>query len=275
MAACKTSRRSNLINNLWKLTSLMHILSFKVYGEVALVVAEAFEIPLAWRLIFQLMVFHYNSQGNLYYQMLGYTIYIELFYSPLYFCNITVYASNVDISTAFWVQMELESEYRIMIFNFEITPPVTIKFRSTLLRRFAKQSIPGVPIHLRIVYLQQEIPCNADHEITVFKYLSDMMNPERSGGEDRTASLNMLREEENRLESLLLKLSSNGSEDSATLEAITNQLCDIGEQLDALESQNVTGEGTTETLDSPSVGTNDAERMADTILSWVRTLFPF
>lgn len=98
----------------------------------------------------------------------------------------------------------------------------------------------------------------------MFKYLSDMMNPERSGGGDRTASLELLREEENRLESLLLELSSSGSEDSAALEAITNQLCDIGEQLDMLENQ------TTETVESLTVGASDAECMADTILSWVR-----
>lgn len=146
-----------------------------------------------------------------------------------------------------------------------------LTFRSTLLRRFAKQSIPGVPIHLRIVYLQQEMPCTSDIEITVFQYLCNVMNPDRSGGADKAASLEILREEENRLESLLLELSSNGAEDSAALEAITNHLCDIGEQIDAIETENVS-EGEAATVDS-SVGASDAERMANTILGWVRMFF--
>lgn len=146
--------------------------------------------------------------------------------------------------------------------------------RSTLLRRFAKQCIPGVPLHLRVVYLQQEIPCSVESEMSVYSYLMKQMlsdGPSVEGSDFADSALNKegmlqkLREEESRLETLLLQITSSGA-DEDQIESVSNQLCEIGDRIDALSSL----------PDCPSVdsslpveGNEESTEMAAVVSSWV------
>lgn len=69
--------------------------------------------------------------------------------------------------------------------------------KSTLLRRLAKQSIPGVPLHFRFGYVQQEIP--VIDNVTVLDYILRGA----ASTESLEESLEALKEEEAELESQL------------------------------------------------------------------------
>ena len=106
-----------------------------------------------------------------------------------------------------------------------------------------------------------------------------MMDSEGSGSEslfgmvgnidsaDKDERLKMLRDEESKLETLLLQLSSDGADESA-LESITNKLCELGEQIDALSERNVT-DSTVEK--SPPKEISLADQLAAAVLNWVAT----
>lgn len=69
--------------------------------------------------------------------------------------------------------------------------------KSTLLRRMAKQTIPGIPLHFRFGYVQQELPMVED--MTILDYVMKASN-NRESTEDRLESL---RKDEEELEKLM------------------------------------------------------------------------
>ncbi|RYH28356.1 ATP-binding cassette domain-containing protein [archaeon] len=97
--------------------------------------------------------------------------------------------------------------------------------KSTLLRRMAKQTIPGIPLHFRFGYVQQELLVAED--CSVLDYVLSRVGGAAGGVDDQ---LNTLRDEEAELEAEMEK-----ETDSERLGQLAEQLCDVVEQMEALE----------------------------------------
>jgi ATPase subunit of ABC transporter with duplicated ATPase domains len=67
--------------------------------------------------------------------------------------------------------------------------------KSTLLRRIAKQTLPGIPLHFRIGYVQQELPVVED--VTVLNYILKANNDSESALQEQ---IDALKSEEKELE---------------------------------------------------------------------------
>lgn len=85
-------------------------------------------------------------------------------------------------------------------------------------------TIPGFPVHLRVEYVQQEIPVVGD--VTVEDYIFAVHHGEGGGGVNR---LEALMEEEAELAEEL------ASGNCKTEDAITERMCAISEELERLE----------------------------------------
>eukprot|EP01031_Cornospumella_fuschlensis_P034440 gene34440-41684_t len=99
--------------------------------------------------------------------------------------------------------------------------------KSTLLRRMAKQTIPGIPLHFRFGYVQQELLVAED--CSVLDYVLSKGAGAAGNVEDQ---LSALRDEETELEAEMEKESDN-----ERLGQLAEQLCEVVEQIEALERQ--------------------------------------
>ena len=70
--------------------------------------------------------------------------------------------------------------------------------KSTLLRRIAKQSVPGIPLHFRFGYVQQELPVAEDMQ--VLDYILKGVKSSHGNLEERLAAL---REEEDEVGNIM------------------------------------------------------------------------
>eukprot|EP00599_Poterioochromonas_sp_BG-1_P013677 CAMPEP_0173162958 /NCGR_PEP_ID=MMETSP1105-20130129/19625_1 /TAXON_ID=2985 /ORGANISM="Ochromonas sp., Strain BG-1" /LENGTH=739 /DNA_ID=CAMNT_0014082903 /DNA_START=191 /DNA_END=2410 /DNA_ORIENTATION=- len=99
--------------------------------------------------------------------------------------------------------------------------------KSTLLRRIAKQSIPGIPLHFRFGYVQQELLVTED--VTVLDYIL------KANAENETIlleRLESLRAEEKEIEELM-----DNTTDNDELGDLAEKLCDISDKIDATEQK--------------------------------------
>lgn len=98
--------------------------------------------------------------------------------------------------------------------------------KSTLLRRLARQSIPGVPLHFRFGYVQQELPLPADANVL------DYILRGAVSTEDLQDTLYQLHVEETTLENLM-----EGEDDTEKVSMLAEQLCELAERIEDVESR--------------------------------------
>eukprot|EP00981_Chlorochromonas_danica_P002656 scaffold521_cov177-Ochromonas_danica.AAC.10 len=96
--------------------------------------------------------------------------------------------------------------------------------KSTLLRRLAKQTLPGIPLHFRFGYVQQELPLAED--MTVMDYILKAKTALASPLE----RYEELKKVEAELEDLMEK-----EEDNEKLSELAQQLCDLVEEMEKVE----------------------------------------
>lgn len=118
--------------------------------------------------------------------------------------------------------------------------------KSTLLRRLAKQSIPGVPLHFRFGYVQQEIP--VIDNVTVLDYILRGV----ASMESLESMLENLKEDEAGLEALLevmhavdrsvcegclTRVWAQKETDSDKLSELAEELCLLSEKIEDMEAK--------------------------------------
>ena len=102
--------------------------------------------------------------------------------------------------------------------------------KSTLLRRMAKGLVPGFPLHLKVVYLQQEIPSIADESIRAIDFLMASIDVEGESSIDNR--IDALKTQEAKLENMLDNADESTSVDP---EEVANELAEITEKIEMLE----------------------------------------
>lgn len=154
--------------------------------------------------------------------------------------------------------------------------------KSTLLRRMARGTIPGFPMHLRVAYLHQELSGSDDVRIIDHALaLSDdlgMTGLRRAtaggagaGGDESTvdAEIAALTAEQERLEALL---ESGEADEAGGADAVAEQLCEVLENLEglgALEGDATGGAGgsaSEDGTDSSGDGDSRKRELAESIL---------
>eukprot|EP01038_Epipyxis_sp_PR26KG_P005070 gene5070-7075_t len=132
--------------------------------------------------------------------------------------------------------------------------------KSTLLRRMARGSIPGLASYFRIVYLQQELPNIPNHTvesfirngILEFDGISPMSDLEKE------KAIKSLTDEEEKLQSLLDTLVEKGG-CSDEIEKVSDRLCHIADELDQLTNNEDEENNSKKKIDSVSIETNTIE----------------
>jgi ATPase subunit of ABC transporter with duplicated ATPase domains len=108
--------------------------------------------------------------------------------------------------------------------------------KSTLLRRMARGSIPGFPIHLRVEYVQQELPSIPDKTVREFIFNPESDNKlftEATTGASSSKSLSRVEQLQAEEEELAEVLAAGGSDED--MESISERMCAIAEELERLE----------------------------------------
>lgn len=104
--------------------------------------------------------------------------------------------------------------------------------RSTLLRRMAKGLVPGFPVYMKVIYLQQELP--AIPNVTALEFIKQSVNATGNlTGEAKESFIAELKEEESQLEK---RLDTESGLSSEQIEEMAERLCEITELLDGLSS---------------------------------------